>query len=300
MCSPASFETAYVHRASPTEPIVVTWPSCTLKACWPNTSLVENSTSRSSVSRVASGGLEHVVGADHVDPHRPHGALEDGVDPGDPGGMDDVRAPRDELGQRAEVEHVALDEAEARMRLERGPSRERVAVEVVDRDDLVRVDEPARERRADEAGAARDQHALARQRHAGMVDGRLRRTADGVTDRVSGGDVDRASDARRCSSSAALWRSWRPSPSARAATALTITYYDDSDRRGRARSLDASLRPGRRAPTRVASPRAASSAGSAGAHSGRRRPRWRARRSTAARRSRSSAGAVDGGGSGHA
>ena len=30
MCSPASFETAYVQRASPTEPIVDTCPSCTL------------------------------------------------------------------------------------------------------------------------------------------------------------------------------------------------------------------------------------------------------------------------------
>ena len=30
MCSPASFETAYVQRASPTEPIVETWPSLTL------------------------------------------------------------------------------------------------------------------------------------------------------------------------------------------------------------------------------------------------------------------------------
>ena len=54
MCSPASLETAYVQRASPTEPIVVTCPSPTLKACCPKTSLVENSTIRSSVSRVAS------------------------------------------------------------------------------------------------------------------------------------------------------------------------------------------------------------------------------------------------------
>ena len=30
MCSPASFDTAYVQRASPTEPIVETWPSLTL------------------------------------------------------------------------------------------------------------------------------------------------------------------------------------------------------------------------------------------------------------------------------
>ena len=54
MCSPASFETAYVQRASPTEPIVETWPSSTFSACVPNTSLVEKSTNRSSVGRVAS------------------------------------------------------------------------------------------------------------------------------------------------------------------------------------------------------------------------------------------------------
>ena len=54
MCSPASFETAYVQRASPTEPIVETWPSVTLYACVPKTSLVEKSTKRSSVAAVAS------------------------------------------------------------------------------------------------------------------------------------------------------------------------------------------------------------------------------------------------------
>ena len=54
MCSPASFETAYVQRASPTEPIVETWPSLTRKACVPKTSLVEKSMNRSSVSSVAS------------------------------------------------------------------------------------------------------------------------------------------------------------------------------------------------------------------------------------------------------
>ena len=54
MCSPASFETAYVQRASPTEPIVVTFPSRALIACVPKTSLVENSMNRSSVSFVAS------------------------------------------------------------------------------------------------------------------------------------------------------------------------------------------------------------------------------------------------------
>ena len=40
-------------------------------------------------------------------------------------------------------------------------ARERVAVEVVGRDDLVLVDEPPRERRADEAGAAGDEDPLA-------------------------------------------------------------------------------------------------------------------------------------------
>src|SRR5690348_6234960 len=53
-CSPASFETAYVQRASPTEPIVETCPSFTLYACVPKTSLVEKSTSRSTVSCVAT------------------------------------------------------------------------------------------------------------------------------------------------------------------------------------------------------------------------------------------------------
>src|SRR5438067_2701671 len=54
MCSPASFETAYVQRVSPTEPIVETWPSATLYACVPKISLVEISTSRSIEPRVAS------------------------------------------------------------------------------------------------------------------------------------------------------------------------------------------------------------------------------------------------------
>jgi 4-oxalomesaconate tautomerase len=40
MCSPASFETAYVQRVSPTDPIVETWPSATLYAWVPKISLV--------------------------------------------------------------------------------------------------------------------------------------------------------------------------------------------------------------------------------------------------------------------
>ena len=54
MCSPASFETAYVQRASPTEPCVVALCSSTRNAYVPKTSLVENSISRSSVSFAAS------------------------------------------------------------------------------------------------------------------------------------------------------------------------------------------------------------------------------------------------------
>src|SRR5207244_9460302 len=53
MYSPASFETAYVQRASPTEPPLVTCVSSTRYARVPNTSLVEKSTSRSSDESVA-------------------------------------------------------------------------------------------------------------------------------------------------------------------------------------------------------------------------------------------------------
>ena len=122
MCSPASFETAYVQRASPTEPVVVTWPSSTLKACVPKTSLVEKSTKRSSVSIVASRRLERVVGADHVHAHRPHRALDDGVDAGDRGAVDDVRRALRPLGDERGVEHVALHEGEVRVP-ERGRCR---------------------------------------------------------------------------------------------------------------------------------------------------------------------------------
>ena len=46
---------------------------------------------------------------------------------------------------------------------------QRVAVQIVDCDDLVLVDEPARERRADEAGAAGHDDALAGQSHAASL-----------------------------------------------------------------------------------------------------------------------------------
>ena len=149
MCSPASFETAYVQRASPTEPIVVTCPSRTLNACVPKTSLVEKSRKRSSVSWRRERRLERVVGADQVHAHRPDGALEHGVDARDRRAVDDVRRARPRARARVGVEHVGLVEAEVRV-LGELRAGERVAVEVVDRDDLVVVDEAARERRADE------------------------------------------------------------------------------------------------------------------------------------------------------
>ena len=52
--------------------------------------------------------LERVVGADHVDAHRAHGAREHGVDAGDARRVDDVRRPLRRLGQARQVEHVAL------------------------------------------------------------------------------------------------------------------------------------------------------------------------------------------------
>jgi hypothetical protein len=109
-------------------------------------------------------GLEHVVRADQVDAHRPDRALEDGVDARDRRAVDDVRRAGGELAQEVGVEHVAAVEGEARVLGELGAG-ERVAVEVVERDHVVRVDEPPRERRADEAGPARDQDPLALQRH---------------------------------------------------------------------------------------------------------------------------------------
>ena len=69
------------------------------------------------------------------------GLVEHGVDAGDARRVDDVRAAGRELGEPLEVEDVALGEAEVRMVGELGAG-ESVAVEVVDRDDLVLVDEP--------------------------------------------------------------------------------------------------------------------------------------------------------------
>ena len=114
------------------------------------------------------GGLEHVVRADHVHAHRPDRALEDGVDARDRRAVDEVGRTARELVHRLRVEDVGLVEREVRVLGERR-ARERVAVEVVRRDDLVLVDEPLRERRSDEPGAAGDEDALALEHGASLL-----------------------------------------------------------------------------------------------------------------------------------
>ena len=112
--------------------------------------------------------LEDVVRADQVHAHRPHRALEDGVDARDRGCVDDVRRAAGEVADDRGVEHVALDEGQVRVLGELGAG-ERVAVEVVEGDDLVVVDEPPRERRRDESGSARDEDPLPFERHAASL-----------------------------------------------------------------------------------------------------------------------------------
>jgi hypothetical protein len=106
------------------------------------------------------GRLEHVVGPDHVDTHRPDRALQHGRDARDRRRVDDVRGAVGELAHRVRVEDVGLVECEIGVLGEVGAA-ERVAVEVVDGDDLVRVDEPPRQRRPDEAGPAGDEDPFA-------------------------------------------------------------------------------------------------------------------------------------------
>ena len=196
------------------------------------------------LERVArrDGRLERVVGADHVHPHRAHRAREHGVDARDPGGVDDVGASRGELGEPVEIEDVPLDEAEVGMPDELG-ARERVAVQVVDSNHLVRGHELLRERRPDEAGAARDQDALTRQWHARIVDagrhaGRDRR---GAVDRRVVGATSRM---RRSRSAAPSRCSPGRVPRGARDDGAPITYAR-TRRVPRAGPLDASLRPGR-------------------------------------------------------
>ena len=110
--------------------------------------------------------LEHVVRPDHVHAHRPYGARKNRVHTGDSRAVNDVGRAGKRVRELAGVEHVAFDEREVRVVCERRAA-ERVAVEVVDGDDLVVVDEPPRERRPDESRAAGDDDALSAQSHAG-------------------------------------------------------------------------------------------------------------------------------------
>src|ERR671937_544698 len=86
---------------------------------------------------------------------------------GDRGRVDDVRRAAGELADRLGVEHVALDEGQVRVLGELG-ARERVAVEVVEGDDLVVVDEPPGEGGRDEAGSAGDEDPLPSQHAASL------------------------------------------------------------------------------------------------------------------------------------
>ena len=137
------------------------------------------------------------------------------------------------------------------MLCERGAA-ERVAVEVVDGDDLVVVDEPPRERRADESGAARDDDALSAQSHAGECSDvavfvlRLQRGVPCAAMRAVLDARGTCAVLVACSSAAG---GHRP-----ADTSLRISFWEDGDRRharrpcGRfAATRRAARSPGRRA-----------------------------------------------------
>ena len=75
-----------------------------------------------------------------------------------------MRRARGQLAQQRQVEHVALDEAQVLVLGEIGAGQ-RVAVQVVEHDDLVLGHEPPRERGADEARAARSSESSSRSEH---------------------------------------------------------------------------------------------------------------------------------------
>jgi hypothetical protein len=116
--------------------------------------------------------LEGVVGADHVHAHRSHRALQHRVHAGDRRAVDEMRRAVGRQPQRVGIEDISLHELEVRMLREDEP-RERVAMQVVERDDAIAVDQLARERRAYETRAAGDEDPLAFERHAATVTPRL-------------------------------------------------------------------------------------------------------------------------------
>jgi hypothetical protein len=80
----------------------------------------------------------------------------------------DVSGTADRLPDSLRVEDIGLDEGEVPVAAELA-SGERVPVKIVEEDDLVVVDEPARERGSDETGAASEHNALTVKRHAASV-----------------------------------------------------------------------------------------------------------------------------------
>ena len=158
-------------------------------------------------------------------------------------------APRDELVETLGVEHVTLDEVEVRVLGEARPA-ERVPVQVVDGDDLVRVHEPARERRADEAGSAGDDDSFAAQGHAASLGGCSREGTSSYD----------AAGSRIVATWLVALRSLSPQPAPpapSAETTLKVTYWANRrdrrtrERRGRcAATLPAErvARPARRMP----------------------------------------------------
>jgi hypothetical protein len=108
--------------------------------------------------------LEHVRGAEQIHSHRPHRALQHRVDARDRRQVDDVRGACGQLAQQRQVEHVALDEAQVLVLGQVGAGQ-RVAVQVVEHDDLVLRHETTREGGTDEARTARHEDLLAAQSH---------------------------------------------------------------------------------------------------------------------------------------
>ena len=146
------------------------------------------------------------------------------------------------------VEDVALDEPEVRVVPSSVPgeaSRWRLSTASTS----FVVDEPSRKRRADEAGAAGDEDALARQWHARIVDGGLTLRAPHDVRCVTPA-AHRGVPSPRCvsssSRSAALPPSWHRPPRPHPRPRSTITYLEDAHATGGACEVDAPVQPGRR------------------------------------------------------
>ena len=170
-CSPASFETAYVQRASPTEPMVVTFLARVhgVRAEHLARGVVDEAFDGRLWLRERAG-LECVVGADEVHAHGADGAREHGVDARDAGAVDDVRRARRQLSHRLEVEHARPSWRGSGWSSSSVPpsvSRWRLSTATTTLSSTSR----RAERRSDEAGAARDEDALPGERYAARCNG---------------------------------------------------------------------------------------------------------------------------------